>query len=134
MASFDTADAEPLRSGATSTRRAAELLALPDEALLEAFQRQTFGYFWEGAHGPERTGTRSPPLTARARRTGDIRRLGIRAHGPAGGGGTWLGQSRGGTGAFDGGAGSARTGTHAPWRPASLPGWAQRADHPLHAT
>jgi len=26
------------------------LAALPDEALLEAVQRQTFGYFWEGAH------------------------------------------------------------------------------------
>src|SRR5580698_1520749 len=28
----------------------AALAALPDEELLEAVQRQTFGYFWEGAH------------------------------------------------------------------------------------
>src|ERR1700742_2540623 len=29
---------------------AAALAALPDEALLEAIQRQTFKFFWEGSH------------------------------------------------------------------------------------
>jgi hypothetical protein len=28
----------------------ADLAALPDEQLLEAVQRQTFRFFWEGAH------------------------------------------------------------------------------------
>jgi hypothetical protein len=43
---------EPSGSGGAVPRRAKELLALGDEALLEALQRQTFGFFWEGAHGP----------------------------------------------------------------------------------
>src|SRR5262245_20977631 len=36
-----------------ATRRvapAAKLAALPDDALLETVQRQTFRYFWDGAH------------------------------------------------------------------------------------
>lgn len=38
--------------GATSATAAdpAKLAALPDDSLLEAVQRQTFRYFWEGAH------------------------------------------------------------------------------------
>ncbi len=35
---------------ATATGDPAKLAALPDEALLEIVQRQTFRYFWEGAH------------------------------------------------------------------------------------
>jgi hypothetical protein len=34
----------------TIAARAAKLAALPDDALLEVVQRQTFRYFWEGAH------------------------------------------------------------------------------------
>ncbi|RPI58728.1 MAG: hypothetical protein EHM50_10220, partial [Lysobacterales bacterium] len=41
--------------GARAVRAAAandpvKLAALPDDALLEAVQRETFRYFWEGAH------------------------------------------------------------------------------------
>ncbi len=39
--------------GSAATRAAASpaaLAALPDDALLEIVQRQTFRYFWEGAH------------------------------------------------------------------------------------
>lgn len=38
------------RSGEARVQSAAEMLALGDEALLGALQRQTFGFFWEGAH------------------------------------------------------------------------------------
>ena len=38
------------RAIAATARDPAKLAALPDEALLEAVQRQTFRYFWEGAH------------------------------------------------------------------------------------
>src|SRR5476649_1452752 len=34
----------------THTLSPADLAALPDEELLEAVQRQTFGFFWEAAH------------------------------------------------------------------------------------
>jgi hypothetical protein len=39
-----------VRAGSAARRDPAKLAALPDEALLEAVQRQTFRYFWEGAH------------------------------------------------------------------------------------
>ena len=42
------APAPPPRQRAVTT--AAELAALPDNALLEAVQRQTFRFFWEGSH------------------------------------------------------------------------------------
>jgi hypothetical protein len=38
------------RAGAATARDPAKLAAMPDDALLEAVQRQTFRYFWEGAH------------------------------------------------------------------------------------
>ncbi len=38
------------RGGSTTTRHPAKLAALPDDALLEIVQRQTFRYFWQGAH------------------------------------------------------------------------------------
>jgi hypothetical protein len=44
--------------------RAAELLGLHDDALLEALQRQTFGFFWEGAHGPSGLARDRHPFTA----------------------------------------------------------------------
>ncbi len=43
---------EPPTSGASVPRSASELLMLLEQTLLEALQRQTFGFFWEGAHGP----------------------------------------------------------------------------------
>ena len=46
----------PLRR--TRATRPAELAALPDEALLEAVQRQTFRFFWEGGHPVSGTGAR----------------------------------------------------------------------------
>jgi hypothetical protein len=51
----------------TDTRSAAELAALPDDELLEAVQRQTFKFFWEGAHpvsglAPDRRTTRDEPV------------------------------------------------------------------------
>ncbi|HUN91026.1 MAG TPA: glucoamylase family protein [Burkholderiaceae bacterium] len=33
-----------------ASRRAAHIAALPDDELIEAIQRQTFAYFWDGAH------------------------------------------------------------------------------------
>src|SRR5258708_19646595 len=44
----------------------ADLAALPDEELLEAVQRQTFGFFWEAAHplsglAPDRCTTSAVP-------------------------------------------------------------------------
>jgi hypothetical protein len=44
-----------------------KLAGLPDEALLEAVQRQTFGFFWEGAHplsglAPDRRRTTPEPM------------------------------------------------------------------------
>jgi hypothetical protein len=38
------------RADSAATRDPRRLAALPDDALLEAVQRQTFRYFWEGAH------------------------------------------------------------------------------------
>jgi len=43
------------------------LVALPDDALIEAVQRQTFRFFWEGAHpasglAPDRRSTRDEPI------------------------------------------------------------------------
>ena len=38
------------RAGAAKARDPAKLATLPDDALLEIVQRQTFRYFWEGAH------------------------------------------------------------------------------------
>jgi hypothetical protein len=38
------------RGNAAILRDPARLAALPDDALLESIQRQTFRYFWEGAH------------------------------------------------------------------------------------
>src|SRR6188508_1294686 len=38
------------RAGSATTRDLSRLVALPDDALLEIVQRQTFRYFWEGAH------------------------------------------------------------------------------------
>jgi len=38
------------RAGSATTRDPSRLVALPDDALLEIVQRQTFRYFWEGAH------------------------------------------------------------------------------------
>jgi len=48
-------------------RTCAELAALPDDELLEAIQRQTFRFFWEGAHpatglAPDRRSTRDEPV------------------------------------------------------------------------
>ena len=45
----------------------ASLAALPDEALLDAVQRQTFRFFWEGSHplsglAPDRRTTREEPV------------------------------------------------------------------------
>ena len=37
-------------AGSAASRDPAQLAALPDDALLEVVQRQTFRYFWEGAH------------------------------------------------------------------------------------
>jgi hypothetical protein len=50
-----------------SIRSAAELAELPDQDLLEAVQRQTFRFFWEGAHpvsglAPDRRTTRDEPV------------------------------------------------------------------------
>jgi hypothetical protein len=42
--------ARPPRARAAGAADPAKLAALPDDALLEAVQRQTFRYFWEGAH------------------------------------------------------------------------------------
>ena len=42
--------ARVLRAGSRYDPRSSELAALPDDALLEIVQRQTFRYFWEGAH------------------------------------------------------------------------------------
>ena len=49
------------------TRSPAELAALPDEQLIDAVQRQTFRFFWEGAHpvsglAPDRRTTRDEPV------------------------------------------------------------------------
>ncbi|WP_428313296.1 glucoamylase family protein [Hydrocarboniphaga sp.] len=49
------------------TRSPAELAALPDELLIDAVQRQTFRFFWEGAHpvsglAPDRRTTRDEPV------------------------------------------------------------------------
>ena len=48
-------------------RSPAALAALPDEALLDAVQRQTFRFFWEGSHplsglAPDRRTTREEPV------------------------------------------------------------------------
>lgn len=48
----DMAAMDVERSGGAPVRGAEEMLALGEEALLEALQRQTFGFFWEGAHNP----------------------------------------------------------------------------------
>jgi hypothetical protein len=50
----------------TESLKPADLTALPDEALLEAVQRQTFGFFWEAAHpvsglAPDRCKTAAGP-------------------------------------------------------------------------
>jgi hypothetical protein len=42
--------AQAKRAASATARDPAKLAALDDDALLEAVQRQTFGYFWEGAH------------------------------------------------------------------------------------
>jgi hypothetical protein len=55
---------EPERSGAAPVQSAADLLALGDEALLEALQRQTFGFFWEGAHEASGLARDRHPYTA----------------------------------------------------------------------
>jgi len=52
------------QSGAAPVLRASELLALPDAALLEALQRQTFGFFWEGAHAASGLARDRHPFTA----------------------------------------------------------------------
>jgi hypothetical protein len=39
-----------LRAGTPAVRDPAQLAALPDDELLEIVQRQTFRYFWDGAH------------------------------------------------------------------------------------
>src|SRR5580692_1916179 len=49
------------------TASAASLATLPDEELLEAVQRQTFNFFWEGAH-PE-SGLALDRCTARQERS-----------------------------------------------------------------
>lgn len=51
-------------SGAAAVLSAADLLALGDEALLEALQRQTFGFFWEGAHDASGLARDRHPYTA----------------------------------------------------------------------
>ena len=51
-ASASASAGEQSLSGGAAALHAAELLGLDDDALLEALQRQTFGFFWEGAHGP----------------------------------------------------------------------------------
>ncbi len=55
---------------AAQSEGAAALAALPDEALLEAVQRQTFRFFWEGAHptsglAPDRRTTGDVPVDDR---------------------------------------------------------------------
>ena len=49
----------------------AALAALPDEQLLEVVQRQTFNFFWDGAHpvsglAPDRCTTRAKRRTTRS--------------------------------------------------------------------
>ncbi len=51
----------------TKSLSPADLAALPDEELLEAVQRQTFGFFWEAAHpvsglAPDRCKTVAGPV------------------------------------------------------------------------
>src|ERR1043165_8991415 len=46
---------------------ASDLATLPDDALIDAVQRQTFRFFWEGAHpasglAPDRRTTREEPV------------------------------------------------------------------------
>ena len=50
-----------------STASAALLATLPDEELLEIVQRQTFNFFWEGAH--PLSGLAFDRCTARRERT-----------------------------------------------------------------
>jgi hypothetical protein len=59
---------------AAVTRDPVKLAALPDDALLEIVQRQTFRYFWEGAHPA--SGLAFDRRTA-GRRTGDADRVTI---------------------------------------------------------
>ncbi|HTT07016.1 MAG TPA: glucoamylase family protein [Steroidobacteraceae bacterium] len=59
-----TRQAQSEHSGGASRLRAADLSALGDEALLEALQRQTFGFFWEGAHEPSGLARDRHPYTA----------------------------------------------------------------------
>lgn len=54
----------PDSDGAAKLLPAAELLELPDETLLEAVQRQTFGFFWEGAHQASGLARDRHPYTA----------------------------------------------------------------------
>lgn len=51
-------------SGSDPTPKVSDLLALPDDALLEAVQRQTFRFFWQGAHGPSALARDRHPYTA----------------------------------------------------------------------
>lgn len=56
------------RGSARGTQTSPQALAaLPDEALIEAIQRQTFRFFWDGAHpasglAPDRRSTREEPV------------------------------------------------------------------------
>ena len=73
------------------------LAALPDEALLDTVQRQTFRYFWEGAHpasGLAFDRRTSPAPSDRRRRQGRDRWLGLRRHGADRRRGARLGDAR----------------------------------------
>ena len=47
ISNADSSGSDSLGAARASARA---LAALPDEALLEAVQRQTFRFFWDGAH------------------------------------------------------------------------------------
>jgi len=51
-------------SGSDPIPNVSDLLALPDDALLEAVQTQTFRFFWQGAHGPSALARDRHPYTA----------------------------------------------------------------------
>ena len=66
----------------TDSLAPAALAELPDEALLEQVQRQTFRFFWEGAHpgsglAPDGIPGAQPPPAG----SGGRGRLGLRHHG-----------------------------------------------------
>ena len=70
-ASRSAATRRPRGTGTVRPPSPAELAELPDEELLEAVQRQTFRFFWEGGHpvsglAPDRRTTRDVPVDDQA--------------------------------------------------------------------